>query len=91
MPPIRQISCDKNALKFTDQKGVEHIFDTSNIPQGKDTTAKLESYINDEWLPPLLDGQYQLKVHIFSLAPLQMSPWAGDNGVRIPADWWSDA
>lgn len=91
MPPIRSIDCTKNTLTFIDNKGQKHVFDASKIPVGKNTVTDLEDYINTQWLPPLLGGNYQMEVHIFNYNPLEITVYVADNGQKIPKDWWVDA
>lgn len=89
MPPIRSISCDKNSLEFTDSKGNTHTFDiTKVVSSDKSSIAKLENYINTQWLPPLINGAYIMEVHIFNLQPLHLTVFCANAGENIPQDWW---
>ena len=87
MPSIHSISCDKNMLKIVDRKST-HIFDASKIPVDKDSIAKLENYINTQWIPSLEITDYQLEVHIFSVSPLSLTAYTANIGEKIPTDWW---
>lgn len=59
MPAIRQISVVKNELRFTRTDGSEKVFDMPQIPLSIKTDvaviAKLEDYINNSWIPTVVD------------------------------------
>lgn len=89
MPTIQSIDITKNSLILIDYKG-KYVFDTSKIPPDKDSILKLETYLNDEWLPPLTRREYQTQVKVFSLSPLKMSCAIADDKEIIPQNWWVD-
>lgn len=92
MPPIRKINCG-NELRFTDQKGIEYKFDFSDVPMGviadKNPINKLEQHLNNNILPNITKGQYQMRVHVFSVSPLNLTVCAANIGETIPDNWWN--
>lgn len=95
MPAIRQISVDKNALTFTDKYGKQNVFDISDVPVklflDPQCITKLEEHINTVWLPPLLNNDLQVVVHIFSVSPLFLTVYTANIDEKIPQDWWIDS
>lgn len=87
MPPIRKIEVG-SSLKFIDADNVEYVFMSSDIPQGLTTVQEVEDHINNVWLPPILNGEYQMQAHVFSLSPFVITVFSANLGVNIPANWW---
>ena len=86
MPAIKSINCENNKLIVFDQDG-SYEFDAGDIPNDANTVQKLEDYLNNEWLPTVA-GDYQIKVHIFSVSPLTLTAFTADIGESIPENWW---
>ncbi len=87
MPAIKSTSCEENKLTVVDQDST-YVFDASDIPVDKTTIQEVEDYINNEWLPENCNGDYQIKVHIFTVSPLVLTVWTADLDVVCPSNWW---
>ena len=89
MPPIRSVKCADDLLEFTDSRDVTKTLQAIAIPPNQNTIAKIETYINNVWIPTNVSG-FQMQVHIFSRSPLRLTVFTANLGIAIPANWWMD-
>lgn len=88
MPPIRAMLAIGNQLDFTDMVGIRRLLRSVDIPGTENTVLRVENYVNNTYLPTVVQGAYQMRVHIIALAPLQFQVIAANIGVIIPVNWW---
>jgi len=89
MPPVRSVRCADNLIEFTDFSGIQKTLLANNIPSGNNTVAKIETYINDVWIPANVTG-YQMRAHVFSRLPLRVTVGTWNFGITILESWWLD-
>lgn len=93
MPAIKSISVENNKLTVYDSFD-SYVFTVNDVPVGIFTsgnpTQELEDYLNETWLPSVANGNYQIKVHVFSVSPLALTVWTGDPEVVCPDNWWAE-
>lgn len=87
MPPIQYIKCEDGLIEFMDKSRTKKVLVASDIPADKNTIAKIESWINNDWIPLNVSG-YQMQVHIISKSPLRATIYTANNGEKIPDNWW---
>jgi hypothetical protein len=89
MPPVRTILTADNLIQFTDFKGIQRTLLAASIPVGNNTPSKVETFINTIWIPANVTD-YQMRVHVFSIAPLRVALGTWNMNETIPPNWWED-
>jgi hypothetical protein len=88
VPPLRSIAFVDGVLTLDDFRGGGRVLATGTIPPAQNTPAKVETWINNTWVPANITG-YQLVVKVFAITPTVQIQWmALDIGEPVPPNWW---
>lgn len=89
MPAVQSIDCTQG-LKLAVAGKLLASFAASDMTPAFKTTQDLESYLNGAWKQTNINGDFQIRAHVFSLSPLSLTVLTANAGEKIPPNWWLD-
>lgn len=85
MPPIQGLTVGANVLQVTNKDVVQSL-NTLIIPSTDPVTV--ETWLNNTYLLPIANDQYQLVAHVVSTNPLNVLLLSLNLGEPVPNNWW---
>lgn len=85
MPAIKSIEVGDNKVIIITNDGNVNSLNVTVMPAA--TVQQAESWLNNNWLPSISKGDFQLVAKVLSMNPLRCIITAADNSVILPPGW----